>query len=74
MSRIDKAELDHEITRETDIDSSGENTCDDCGTPISIGSGCLSCMPCNGEYQPGTEECDRCRLADECIAPRHFPV
>ena len=73
MSEIDKTELDHEITRETDIDSSEENTCDDCGTPLSIGRGCLSCMPCSGEYQPGTEECDRCHLADECVVPRHFP-
>ncbi len=47
--------------------------CDDCGTLASVGSGCITCMPCDGEYNPGTEECDFCHVADDCIAPRNFP-
>ena len=50
-----------------------EQTCERCGTPVSIGSGCIDCKPCNHEYNPGAEECDRCEFADECIVPRHFP-
>ena len=71
MSDIDKAELDREITREPENDD--DAVCDSCGTPVSIGGGCIDCKPCNGEYEPGTEECDRCALAHECIAPRQFP-
>ena len=28
---------------------------------------------CEGDYNPESEECDRCECIDQCIAPRHFP-
>jgi len=44
-------------------------TCDVCGSDLSLGYpevGCPFCLPCGGQYAPGTEECDFCEYAKEC--------
>jgi hypothetical protein len=44
--------------------------CDVCGAELIDGypeeGGCPFCLPCGGEYAPGTEECMFCKWSDEC--------
>lgn len=43
--------------------------CEVCGAELmGDEGGCPACLPCGGEYSPGTEECDWCEYADECAA------
>lgn len=53
-----------------DDDYEEHDTCDVCGCDLSLGypdgDGCPFCLPCGGQFAPGTEECDFCRYWKEC--------
>lgn len=51
------------IVRISDAD---EDTCQSCDSTPYGGEGCPDCLPCAGEYAPGTEECDWCKYQNEC--------
>jgi hypothetical protein len=44
--------------------------CDSCNSDLSSGypdsDGCPSCLPCDGVYSPGSEECDWCTWSSHC--------
>ena len=51
-------------------DDDNFNFCEYCGADLSLGypegDGCPNCLPCGGQYAPGTEECDWCVWSDKC--------
>jgi hypothetical protein len=51
-------------------DKEASETCDVCGADLSLGypdpGGCPFCLPCGGDYAPGSEECDCCDYSGEC--------
>lgn len=52
-----------------------DDCCEICGASLSLAwgivgdvedEGCPACLPCGGQYSPGTEECQFCGYSDFC--------
>ena len=61
--------VDDYLVEDSDLDGELEY-CGICGAELVGGypetGGCPDCLPCGGQYSPGTEECDFCEWSDEC--------